>query len=136
MAILYKDVGKKIFEKNNDITIQKFSTSYDVDAIKNSIRNVILTPLGTLPGNPNFGSRVHEMVFEGINVLTKSVIEDFVVEALNKYEPRVRVNEVDVSSVPEYNRMTISIKFQFIDKNTGEVITTSTNISYNTKPSN
>ena len=38
----------------------------DVKAINNAIKNILLTNIGSLPGQPEFGSRLNELIFEQI----------------------------------------------------------------------
>ena len=47
-------------------------TVFDEEAIKNSIRNILLTPIGTMPGKPDFGSRLLEDPFNQNDVSNKS----------------------------------------------------------------
>jgi hypothetical protein len=65
------------------------------------IRQSILIILGTAPGErlmrPDFGSRLHELVFAAIDASTKSLIVHYVTEALIKWEPRVDVLAVNIS---------------------------------------
>jgi phage baseplate assembly protein W len=63
-----------------------------------SIRDAIAIILGTSPGErlmrPEFGCRVHELVFESMDALTAGRIEREVRVALDRWEPRIDVLEV------------------------------------------
>ena len=63
-----------------------------------SIRDAITMILGTSPGErlmrPEFGCRVHELVFDGIDALTVGRIEREVRVALDRWEPRIDVVDV------------------------------------------
>jgi phage baseplate assembly protein W len=63
-----------------------------------SIRDAIAIILGTSPGErlmrPEFGCRVHELVFESIDALTAGRIEREVRIALDRWEPRIDVLDV------------------------------------------
>jgi len=66
------------------------------------IQESILIILGTARGGervmrPDFGSRLHEMVFAPINSSTKSLIAHYATEALVTWESRIDVLRVDVS---------------------------------------
>ena len=66
------------------------------------IQESILIILGTARGGervmrPDFGSRLHEMVFAPINSSTKSLIAHYATEALVTWEARIDVLRVDVS---------------------------------------
>lgn len=50
---MYKDISKVRKQEQNLKYVQDVQ---DVQAIKNSIRNILITKQGTLPGDPLFGS--------------------------------------------------------------------------------
>jgi len=62
------------------------------------IRQSIFIILNTFPGErvmrPEFGCRIHELIFWPVNEQTAYVAERYVTEALNRWEPRIRVHEV------------------------------------------
>src|SRR5215468_1359823 len=63
-----------------------------------AIRQSIFIILNTFPGErvmrPEFGCRIHELIFWPVNEQTAYVAERYVTEALNRWEPRIRVHEV------------------------------------------
>lgn len=124
MSFLYKDICKKKF--NNGMYYA--DDCYNINAIKESIKNILLTPVGTLPGDPEFGSRLYEVAFDIITDMTYVVVDSFVNEALRANEPRIVVDNVYVSSSPEYNRVSVEIEFRYINKNTGEIISATTKV--------
>ena len=56
--------------------------------------------LGTSPGErvmrPQFGCRIHELVFHPLNSEILGLAERFVRESLNRWEPRIELESVDV----------------------------------------
>ena len=62
------------------------------------IEQAIRIVLGTIPGErvmrPEFGCRVHELVFAPNNAATHSLAAYYVERALDRWEPRIRVEEV------------------------------------------
>lgn len=73
----------------------------DYSSEERKIQKSILIILGTGRGErvmrPDFGSRLHELVFAPINTSTKSLIAHYATEALVAWEPRIEVLRVDVS---------------------------------------
>ena len=73
----------------------------DYVSVEEKIQQSILIILGTARGErlmrPDFGSRLHELVFAPINASTKSLIVHYTTEALIQWEPRVKVLAVNVS---------------------------------------
>jgi Bacteriophage baseplate protein W len=67
-----------------------------------SVHDAIAIILGTAPGErpmrPEFGCRVHELVFDSVDALTAGRIERDVRVALDRWEPRIDVLEVRVNS--------------------------------------
>jgi phage baseplate assembly protein W len=67
---------------------------------ENKIQESILVILGTARGErvmrPDFGSRLHELVFAPVSSSTKSLIGHYATEALVNWEPRIDVLSIDV----------------------------------------
>lgn len=83
----------------------------DYKAIENSIRNILLTPVGTLPGKPLFGSKIHSYLFDIIDGATLMFMEEEINVALGNWEPRALINAIKVDQMPEYNRIVVKIFF-------------------------
>lgn len=66
-------------------------TSREHEHIKQSILQI----LGTRPGerlmNPEFGSRLNDLVFEQNDEVLKGLIRHYVIEAINRWEKRVKI---------------------------------------------
>jgi phage baseplate assembly protein W len=65
--------------------------------IEQSIRIILATVPGERPMRPEFGCRVHEHVFGPANGATAGQIAYAVREALERWEPRIVLQEVGVS---------------------------------------
>lgn len=81
------------------------------------IQESILIILGTARGErimrPDFGSRLHELVFSPINTSTKSLVAHYANEALVSWEPRIEVLGVDVSDEDAaYGRLNVNIEYK------------------------
>lgn len=88
-----------------------------------SIRESILLILGTIKGErvmrPEFGCGIHELVFSANNISTATLVIFYVEEALKKWEPRIKLINVDAN--PDNNekeRMNIEIEYKAISTNT------------------
>lgn len=102
----------------------------DTQAINNSIRNIILTRRGSVPGIPRFGSDLHTLIFSQLDSLTESVAKSMILSVLNEFEDRIIVRSINLKQIPEYNRLAIEIIYVYKDQfNTSQ--TTSTVISIN-----
>ena len=70
--------------------------STDIDVIKNSIRNIILTPIGSRAFNPSFGTKIQTLLFEHPTPVTAIAIRSEIKIALQRLEPRVKVTNIEV----------------------------------------
>ena len=64
------------------------------NAIARSIKNIVFTVPGEKFFNENFGSDISEVLFENINDISASAIEDQIKISIENYEPRVELIEV------------------------------------------
>jgi len=87
----------------------------DAKAIDNAIKNILLTPIGTLPGKPLFGSRLYAIIFEHMDGITEELARRVINEALRMWEDRVYVTNVNIKPVYEYNRYLIEIFYRYKD---------------------
>ena len=71
------------------------------NAIARSLRNIVFTTPGEKFFNESFGSRITESLFDNIDEITSSVIVDEITESINRYEPRVKLN--NVKAYPDYD---------------------------------
>ena len=81
---------------NNDLIGLK-----NENAIARSIRNIVFTVPGEKFFNERFGSHISEVLFENINEITASTIEDQIRLSIENYEPRVEL--IDVQAIPNFD---------------------------------
>jgi phage baseplate assembly protein W len=92
--------------------------NYDLIAIKNetaiarSVRNLVLTLPGERFFNQNLGSRVSRVLFENIDSVSSSIIQDEIENTINNYEPRVNLTSVNVS--PDYDNNAFNVTINYI----------------------
>lgn len=82
----------------------------DFDAIKQSMKNIILTNFGERPFSPDFGGGVRERLFDHTNPTITREIEEDIESAILNFEPRVILLDTNVNS--EQNTVTIEIRFK------------------------
>ena len=70
-------------------------------AIARSIRNIVFTLPGEKFFNPNFGSRVSRSLFENVDEISASIINDEIRNSINNFEPRVSL--IDVQTIPDFD---------------------------------
>lgn len=92
-------------------------------AIAASIRNLLLTSHYERPFKPDLGSNIKKFLFEPIDNITTSLIQDSIYETIVNYEPRVEVSEV--VAIPNFDDNGYDIKVVFYIKNTIEPLSVS-----------
>jgi phage baseplate assembly protein W len=90
--------------------------------LEENIRQCIFIILGTAPGErinrPDFGCRIHDLMFAPNNPMTAACAEVFCEEAIYKYEPRVsKVTCTAGPNADEPNRLDVRIEYVIADKN-------------------
>ena len=84
---------------------------FDVQAIKRSVKNIILTNKYERPFNSDFGCNLRGFLFENITEPLLVIIKDRVAMAIEKYEPRVTVEDVVVKDDQDKNGLSIMVSF-------------------------
>lgn len=97
------------------------TTRSDEEAIKQSVRNLILTRNYERPFRSYLGSQVNQLLFEPMSPLLTTMLERAISDVINNFEPRVVLLGVDVSYSPENNSMYVTITFRI--KNTTVPVT-------------
>lgn len=106
-----------------------FNTAFDVhpnkldlvlstneDAVKRSIRNLLLTNRGEKLFNPTYGSDVRGLLFENISPQTESAMREYIELSIQNFEPRANLLEVLVSALPDENTYAVTIVFSVINR--------------------
>jgi phage baseplate assembly protein W len=94
---------------------------YGEDAIKRSIRNLIMTNFYDKPFRPGVGSNVTKLLFENSTPIVKNLISSAITEMVNNYEPRIRIRKIDVNFSEADNAYNITIFFTIV--NTSQPVT-------------
>jgi phage baseplate assembly protein W len=66
-----------------------------LDELEQSLRIVLTTPLGSVPGRPGFGSTLHEQVDQPITSVAPAIVKE-VIRAVAACEPRITILAVNV----------------------------------------
>ena len=98
---------------SRDVT-NDISPLEDIDAVKASVKNLILTAFGERPFQPDLGSAVRLLLFEPADRITISALKDSIYSVLNKYEPRIDTVTLQIKDESENNRYVIDVGFRVI----------------------
>ncbi len=87
----------------------------DDQAIKNSVKNLILTNFFERPFQPQVGANLRGLLFEPADAITKYELSDGIKQVLIDYEPRIRVSRVGIEDQSDRNAYRITVYFQIIE---------------------
>ena len=107
----FKDISMS-FEVN-PITDDIIGVKNDT-AIARSIRNLVLTTPGERFFNENLGSSVSEVLFDTIDDISAAVIRDEIEQTINRFEPRVELEDVKVVGDSDNNEFNVTITYNII----------------------
>jgi phage baseplate assembly protein W len=86
----------------------------DIEAIKRSVQNLILTNYQERPFQPEIGSGVRGLLFELADPITTHSIEQAIRRTIKNFEPRVSVIGVQITDDMDNNTYDVTIAFQLI----------------------
>lgn len=118
-------IARKFSDFNLDFTAHPVTgdvtKKLNENAISQSIRNLLLTSHYERLFNPDIGSNLKKYLFEPIDNITTSLIQDEIFRTLVNYEPRITVQSVVAS--PNYDEERYDVTVDFFVKNTTEPLT-------------
>ena len=106
--------------KDISLSFQVNPLNYDLIATKNetaiarSVRNLILTQPGERFFNQNLGSKVSRTLFENLDQISASGINDEIENTINNYEPRVDLIDVNVEPNYDDNEFNVTIRYYIV----------------------
>jgi|MDTG01.2.fsa_nt_gb uncharacterized protein len=86
--------------------------AYDRNAIKQSVRQIVLTNHYERPWKPFFGCNLRSKLFEPLGEWLEYDITEIIEEQLRTYEPRIKVEEIIITQDPSYNELSVKIDYQ------------------------
>ena len=86
----------------------------DIEAVKQSVKNLVLTNFFERPFHPEIGGNVTSKLFEPADKFTAIQIRDEIKEVLKNYEPRVNGVNIEVFDNLDANAFVVNIGFNVI----------------------
>jgi hypothetical protein len=87
-------------------------------AVVNSVKNLILTNHYERPFRPDIGSNVRRILFENMDVISATTLQNEIIQTIKNYEPRINVSKLVVSPDYENNGFTVYMEFFVINRTT------------------
>ncbi|KOU10316.1 MULTISPECIES: GPW/gp25 family protein [Streptomyces] len=79
--------------------------------VEEAMRLVLATAPGERPMRPEFGCAIHDLVFAPVNEQTAGRIQHEVYISLDRWEPRIEVHDVEVTSDGDQNVLFIDVRY-------------------------
>lgn len=123
---VYSDISF-IFKPSPSVTKHGLSgdivQSYDSQAVKQSVRNIINSNDTDRPWIENFGCNLRNYLFEEISPWTSYTIKKTIREQLEIWEPRIQLKDIVVNLQPDKNTIDIQVNYSsdVIDEPADEV---------------
>ena len=107
----FKDISMSFQSNplNNDLIGLK-----NENAIARSVKNIVFTLPGEKFFNENFGSDISAVLFENINDISASAIEDQIKISIENYEPRVELIEVTAHPNYDNNQFDVVVTYKIV----------------------
>jgi len=107
----FKDISFN-FSKNpvtNDIVVLK-----NEEAIKQSVKNLILTKVDERPFNPSLGTDTTSYLFELHTKISANALIEEIESVLKNNEPRITLQQIDVDVNPDSNNFEVYIDYLIV----------------------
>ena len=108
----YKDVD--ISFKPHPLT-GDIRTKSDLDAIKQSLKNLLFTNFGERPFQHNLYGNLNNLLFEPLDDIVIEELKKSITTVINNFEPRIRVIYLDVKGGIDENEVSVTIQFNMIN---------------------
>lgn len=109
--ITWKDIDITL-DKKNDGDVKD---DIDIEAVKNSIENILKTMQGSRRMLPTFALGVYNYLFDPIDEITAYEIGENILESINNWDDRVFVEDLLIAPNEDNNQYEISLTFRVRD---------------------
>lgn len=116
MSLLKKNIFKDLdldFAPNPVTADAPIKT--DAEAVKRSIRNLVMMNRYDKPFKPEIDARITRLLFEPATPLTAVAIRSNLRDIINRYEPRAKLNDIEVTFNESRNSFDVTIYFMVLN---------------------
>lgn len=125
---MVETVARKKDYSDLDLDFMPHPTTKDVmkkngvEAIKRSVRNLILTNFYDRPFRSYIGSNALKLLFDNMTPITANFLNNAIREVITNYEPRVAINDLRVDFDYENNGYNVTLFITILNRNEPAVI--------------
>lgn len=106
---VYSDIHSEYNKDTNTKDLQKVT---NLDAIKNSLRNILRTRKLERRMIPTFGASLEQVLFEPIDETTAKMIGSILYDELLMWEPRIKLINIEIIARPDDLQYKINIEYE------------------------
>ena len=117
-ARIYKDIDLS-FAKKPDGDVYK---KVDAAAVKQAVKNLLLTNTTEKPFAPNFGADLNSFLFNLDTEFDADLLEERIIQKVDQYEPRAKVVNVDLSVNGERHSVRATVTFRILSTNEEDTV--------------
>ena len=98
----------------NPVTLD-VTRRYDEDAVKNALKNLILTANYERPFHSEIGSPIKKLLFEPASPILGAMLKRTIQDTINTFEPRVQIIDIICVVAPDDNTVDVTIDFTILN---------------------
>ena len=106
----YSDIDLSFAKKGSGDVFKKQHAA----AVKQAVRNLLLTNYSEKPFLPRFGGDLNAMLFRLSTDIDDDTLEDDIIKAIETYEPRAQVLNVQTTLNPDGHEVKATVTFKVI----------------------
>jgi phage baseplate assembly protein W len=88
---------------------------YDDNAIKQSVKNLLLTRNFERPFHSEIGSPIRQLLFDNPGPMFNVMLQRAVIDVINNFEPRVNIIDVRVDYYSDANEVYVTLEFTIVN---------------------
>jgi phage baseplate assembly protein W len=117
---LFRDIDLSFAAKPSGEIYKKV----DAAAVKQSIKNLLLTNHFEKPFLPLYGGNLRELLFELAHASIDAEITSNITRAIEAYEPRAKIVDIRVDNQADYNSIGVTVEFRIVNTEETVIFTT------------
>lgn len=94
-----------------DVVVKK-----DAASIRQAVSNLLYTRIGERPFDSDIGTNLSNLLFEPLNSITAGLISEEIRRVLNLYEPRIRIETVEVVTNQNSNGFDVFLYYVIVGR--------------------
>jgi len=117
---LYRDIDLTFTPKPSGEIYKKV----DAAAVKQAIKNLLLTNHFEKPFLPLYGGNLRDLLFELAHSSIGEEITSNITRAIEAYEPRAKIIDIRVDDQADYNSIGVTVEFRIVNTEETVIFTT------------